>query len=220
MTDIRLMRERAALFVVDIQERLVPAMNADVVARVIKNSCILIETAQRLGIPIVVSQQYPKGLGATVPDIEAALSAAQTAGAKVHRFDKMEFSAAAAPGFALLPAELRVPAPEREGNFAAKLARAGEALEAVLRSGRRDQWIVCGMETHVCVYQTVRDLAPICKVHVVGDAVCSRATENWTVGLELARAVGATVTSTEVVVFDLLHKAGSEEFKALSKLIR
>ena len=220
MTDLRLLRERAALFVVDVQERLVPAMPAEIVQRVIKNSCILIEAATKLGIPIVVSEQYPKGLGHTVPEIEQAITTALAAGAKVHRFDKVEFSAASAAGFALLPAELRVPAPEREGNFAAKLARAGEAIEAVLRANQRDQWIICGMETHVCVYQTVRDLAPICKVHVVSDAVCSRTKDNWRVGLDLARAVGANVTSTEVVVFDLLHKAGSDEFKALSKLIK
>jgi len=220
MSDLRLMRERAALFVVDIQERLVPAMQPDVMARVIKNTTILIEAATRLGLPIVVSQQYPKGLGATVPEVEAVLSAALAAGIKVHRFDKMEFSAVAAPAFADLPAELRVPSPEREGNFAKKLARAGEALETMLRAGRRDQWIVCGMESHVCVYQTARDLATTSRAFVVADAVCSRADANWKVGLDLCAAAGATITSTEVVVFDLLHKAGSDEFKALSKLIR
>ncbi|HEV7554661.1 MAG TPA: isochorismatase family protein, partial [Kofleriaceae bacterium] len=128
MTDLRLMRERAALFVVDIQDKLVPAMQPDVMARVIKNTAILIEAASRLGLPIVVSQQYPKGLGSTVPEVEAALSAALAVGIKVHRFDKMEFSAVAAPAFGDLPAELRVPSPEPEGNFAKRLARAGEAL--------------------------------------------------------------------------------------------
>jgi nicotinamidase-related amidase len=220
MTDLRLMRERAALFVVDIQERLVPAMQPDVIARVIKNSSILIEAAARLGLPIVVSQQYPKGLGSTVPEIEAALSNALATGIKVHRFDKMEFSAAAAPAFADLPDELRVPTAPEQTGLAAQLAHAGKTIGAMLRGNRRDQWIVCGMETHVCVYQTVRDLTPTSRVFVVADAVCSRADANWKVGLDLAGAAGATVTSTEVVIFDLLHKAGSDEFKALSKLIR
>jgi nicotinamidase-related amidase len=221
MTDLRLMRERAALFVVDIQDRLVPTMQPDVMARVIKNTAILIESAARLGVPIVVSQQYPKGLGSTAPEIEAALSAALATGLKVHRFDKMEFSAAAAPAFADLPDELRVPtAPEPATGLAAQLAHAGKTLGAMLRGNRRDQWIVCGMETHVCVYQTVRDLTSTSRVFVVADAVCSRADANWKIGLDLCRSAGATITSTEVVVFDLLHKAGSDEFKALSKLIR
>jgi nicotinamidase-related amidase len=218
--DLHLSRARAALLVVDIQERLLPAMPEDVAQRVIKNACILIDAARRLGLPIVVSEQYPKGLGATVQPIEAALADAAAAGAKIHRFDKLEFSAAASPKFAELPAELRVVVPEKESTFASKLSHAGKALEQLMQIGRRDQWIVCGMESHVCVYQTVRDLVGTCKVHVVADAVCSRTKANWKLGLELAQSLGAAVTSTEVVVFDLLERAGSEEFKALSKAIK
>ena len=187
-----LARSRAALLVVDIQDRLVPAMPEGVAAHVIRNSCVLIETAARLGLPIACSQQYPKGLGPTVAPIEQALAAAVASGARVHRFDKLEFSAAAAPAFVELAPRLP-----------------------------QNQWLVCGMETHVCVYQTARDLtARGAEVHVVADAVCSRNKANWRIGLDLAAAVGATVTSTEVVVFDLLGRAGTDEFKALSKLIK
>ncbi len=183
-----LSRARAALLVVDIQERLVPAMPAAVYEQVVKNSTILIQAARTLGLPIVVSQQYPKGLGPTVPQIEAALAGA----AELYRFDKLEFSAAAAPGFAAV---------------APKLAR--------------DQWVVCGMETHVCVYQTLRGLvARGYQAHVAADAVSSRTKANWRVGLGLAEKAGAVVTSTEVCVFDLLERAGSDEFKLLSKAIR
>jgi nicotinamidase-related amidase len=187
-----LARGRAALFVVDLQERLVPAMPDEIIADVLRNSAVLIATAARLGMPIVVSQQYPKGLGATVSSIEGALADALSAGAEVHRYDKVEFSAAAAPAFlALAP---RLP---------------------------QNQWIVCGMETHVCVYQTARDLAHRgAEVHVVSDAVCSRAETNWKIGMDLCARAGATVTSTEVVVFDLLGRAGGDDFKALSKLIK
>lgn len=181
----RISRDRAALFVVDIQERLVPAMPEAVAAQVIKNSQILIEAASKLGIPVVVSQQYPKGLGTTVAALEPAL-----ANAKPHRFDKLEFSGASTPEFSAL------------------------AL-------RRDQWIVTGMETHVCVYQTARDLvARGHTVHVPIDAVSSRTKANWRVGLELIDRAGAIPTSTEVCVFDLLGRAGTDEFKALSKLIK
>jgi nicotinamidase-related amidase len=187
-----LSRSRAALLVVDIQERLVPAMAEDIAGRVIKHSAILIDAAARLGLPIVVSQQYPKGLGATVAPIEEALAAAASAGAALHRFDKLEFSAAASPAFSALAPALR-----------------------------RDQWIVTGMEAHVCVYQTARDLAARgTAVHVVADAVCSRTKANWRIGLELAARAGAIPTSTEVCVFDLLGRAGTEEFKALSKSIK
>jgi len=187
-----LSRHRAALLVVDIQERLIPAMPAEIVDRVVRHTSILIEAAARLGLPIVVSQQYPRGLGGTVPAIEAALAAAGAAGAAIHRFDKLEFSAAAAPAFTALAPRLG-----------------------------RDQWIVTGMEAHVCVYQSVRDLAARgAVVHVVADAVCSRAKANWRIGLDLADRAGAIPTSTEVCVFDLLGRAGSDEFRTLSKLIR
>jgi len=110
----------------------------------------------------------------------------------LHRFDKLCFSAADAPEFAALTPKLG-----------------------------RDQWIVTGMEAHVCVYQTARDLAARGdQVHVVADAVCSRTQANWRIGLGLVERAGAIVTSTEVCVFDLLGCAGTEEFKALSKAIK
>jgi nicotinamidase-related amidase len=179
---------RAALLVVDIQDRLLPAMPEATLADVLRNTKILIATADRLGLPIVVSQQYPRGLGPTTQPIEDALAPAR----HVHRFDKLAFSAAAAPAFAALALTLG-----------------------------RDQWIVCGMETHVCVYQTARDLvARGWAAHVCADAVCSRTGMNRELGLRLMERTGAIITSTEVCVFDLLGSAGSDEFRALSKLIR
>ena len=185
---IGLATQRAALLVVDIQERLVPAMPEAVLAQVVKNSRILIETARRLKLPIVVSQQYPKGLGATVPAIEAALAGAEN----LHRFDKLEFSAVDCAAFA---------------ELAPKLGR--------------DQWIVCGMETHVCVYQTVRAMvARGLRVHVPGHACLSRTRENWRVGMELMARAGAVPTSTETVLFDLVKRAEGENFRALTKLVK
>jgi nicotinamidase-related amidase len=182
---------RAALLVVDIQDRLLPAMPEDTRADVVHNAQILIQAADRLGLPIVVSQQYPRGLGPTTQPVEDALAGvANPAG--VHRFDKLEFSAVQAPAFAALALALR-----------------------------RDQWIVCGMEAHVCVYQTARDLvARGWAAHVCADAVCSRTGLNWELGLGLMERAGAILTSTEACVFDLLGRAGSDEFRALSKLIK
>ena len=92
---------------------------------------------------------------------------------------------------------------------------------AIAAQLKRDQWLVVGMETHVCVYQTARDLAARgFATHVVADAVASRTKANWRIGLDLAERAGALITSTEVCVFDLLERAGTEEFKTLSKAIR
>lgn len=177
---IRLSRERAALLVVDIQDRLAPAMPEAALAQVIRNTSILIETARRFELPIVVSQQYPKGLGQTIEPLAKLLP--DTA----HRFDKSDFSAAH-----LLP------------------------------SIGRDQWIVTGMETHICVYQTARGLVERgWHAHVAIDACASRTKLNWKIGRDLMTRAGAVVTSTETVVFDLLGCAGTEDFKALSRLIR
>ncbi|MBA2544603.1 MAG: isochorismatase family protein [Deltaproteobacteria bacterium] len=177
------------LFVVDIQERLIPAMPESVVAAVIRNTQVLIETAARLGLPVIVSQQYPKGLGQTVGAIEHTLAGAKPI---LHRFDKTEFSGAATPELAALAPTLG-----------------------------RDQWIVTGMEAHVCVYQTARDLvARGYQVHVPSDAICSRTKTNWLTGRDLIARAGAIPTSTEVCVFDLLARAGTDDFKALSKLIK
>jgi nicotinamidase-related amidase len=182
---MRLSRSRAALLVVDIQERLAPAMPEPVLAQVLRNTKVLIEAARRLELPIVVSQQYPKGLGPTLPALEEVLAGA-------HRFDKVEFSASACADF---------------GALAPKL--------------KRDQWIVCGMEAHVCVYQTARDLVGRgYTVHVPVDAICSRTKANWKVARHLLERAGAILTSTEVCVFDLLERAGSDDFKALSKAIK
>lgn len=188
MSSPALSKNRAALLVVDIQDRLAAAMPEATRESVIRNTNVLIEAAKRFGLPIVVSQQYPKGLGTTVSSIEDGLRDA----ANVHRFDKLEFSAAGTP-----------------------------ELSALLPELKRDQWIVTGMEAHVCVYQSARGLVERgYQAHVVADAVSSRTEENWQIGLNLAERAGGIVTSTEVVVFDLLGRAGTDDFKALSKLIK
>jgi len=179
---------RAALLVIDIQERLAPVMPSEVLPQLVRNAQILIEAAKRMALPIVVSQQYPKGLGATIAPIEEALAGAPV----LHRFDKLEFSAAATPEF---------------GALYPRLAR--------------DQWIVCGVETHVCVYQTVRGLVDRgAAVHVCADAVASRSAANFRTGMALIERAGGVPTSTEATVFELLARAGSDDFKLLSRLIK
>jgi len=190
MDGLALSRDQAALLIIDVQARLCAAMGDDRVARLTRNVGILLEAARRMKMPIVVTQQYPRGLGPTVAPLEQAL--AEVMAGQLHRFDKMEFSACDAAAFAPLDEQL----------------------------GPR-QWIVAGMESHVCVYQTARGLAArSASVHVVADAVLSRTGDNTARGLALCERAGAIVTSTETVVFDLLGCAGGDDFKHLSRLIR
>ncbi|HEY3352791.1 MAG TPA: isochorismatase family protein [Polyangia bacterium] len=187
--DLTLNRDRAALLVIDWQERLVPAMDPQVHEAKLRNAVILCQAAGRLGLPIVQSEQYTKGLGVTVAPLRDALA---PLGDAVRRFEKNTFSCA--------------PAPE---------------LQAALKSTMRTQWIVCGMEAHVCVFQTVRDLcARGLTVHVAQDAILSRRTDCFKTALGLMTTAGAVITNTETILFDLLGCAGTEEFKAISKLVK
>src|SRR5262245_23337112 len=113
---------RAALLVIDVQERLAAAMPGDALAGLVKNVAILADAARRFGLPVVVSEQYPKGLGRTLPAIEEALA---PLGELVKRVEKVEFSVDGNAGF-----------------------------QSLRRSLGRDQWVVAGMEAHVCVWQS------------------------------------------------------------------
>lgn len=182
MDKFTLNSEDAVLIVVDIQERLVPVMKYG--KNVIENTNILIAIAKDLGIPIIVTEQYPKGLGQTVPELRSNLEGNVA-------YEKITFT-----------------------------AYTDEVAAALERLGRK-KIIVVGMETHVCVFQTVRDLiAQGYQVYIVQNAVCSRAKENYQNGISLMSHMGAVVTNTETVFFDLIKKAGTPQFKKLSKLIK
>lgn len=95
------------------------------------------------------------------------------------------------------------------------------AFDKALGAASGKTAIVIGMETHICVYQTVRDLCGRgFNVHVPIDGVASRREDHRTTGLDLCRAAGATLTTTETILFDWLGRAGTEEFKKVSKLIK
>ncbi len=168
-------RDRTALVVVDVQEAFRPYESFAGVA----DACAkLVQTARILDLPMTVSEQYPKGLGHTAPEVGLEV---QTP------IEKSVFSAARADGFDL------------EG---------------------RNQAIVCGIETHVCVSQTVHDLlGQGVEVHVPADAVGSRYLIDYERGLERLERAGAVVTTVEAALFELLERAGTPEFKAVQKLI-
>lgn len=175
----RLDRDRSALVVIDVQEgfrKAIPDFEALAAA-----TATMVRGAATLGLPIVVTEQYPKGLGATVPEVAEHLPDG------VRRLPKTVFSAAEADGFDLLG---------------------------------RERAIVCGIEAHVCVNQTVLSLlAGGVEVHVVADAVGSRSAANRELGLARAERAGAWLTSVEMALFELLGAAGGDEFKAVQRLV-
>lgn len=181
---VKLDRNRAAVVIIDVQERLVPAIEPKALANVMKYSKALVGAAKEMGIPVIGTEQYPRGLGPTVKELAEQLPSPT--------LPKVTFSCAADEGFA----------------------------KALAATGRK-QVIVAGMETHVCVFQTVRDLVEKgYEVHLCADAVASRTDEHRQAGIELAREVGAIVTTAETAIFDLLHQAGTPEFKKVSQLVK
>lgn len=96
-----------------------------------------------------------------------------------------------------------------------------EAIRSAIEQVHRRNWIVAGIECHVCVYQSVRDLLKMhYNVHVVSDAVSSRTAQNKALGLDCMKAAGAKITGTEMVLFELQQKAEGSVFKQLIQLIK
>ncbi len=172
--------ERCALIVVDIQQKLLPPIfNKEML---VKNSQLLVRLAKILSIPIMMTTQYRKGLGDTVPEITSLLN-------DVNPIDKLEF-----------------------GCFGSDLFRS--ALKAL--PGNRNTVLLCGMEAHICVMQTALGaLNEGYLVHVASDAVGSRAESNWRIGLDRMRAAGAVISSTEMMMYELLRCSGTAAFKEL-----
>ncbi|MBV5341612.1 MAG: hydrolase [Deltaproteobacteria bacterium] len=178
-------RDKAVLVVIDVQEKLCIAMDEVVLKQLVKNVGILLESAAELNIPVMVTEQYVKGLGATLPELKEKAAAASS-------YEKMTFSCCGSAEFV-----------------------------AALKSSGRTQVIITGMETHVCVLQTVIELRDAgLDVHVVKDAVMSRSKQNWQTALQAMSLAGAIPTCTESALFQLLKVAGTDAFKKLSKLVR
>ena len=179
MSSPKLDPRRTVLVVIDVQEGFRKAIGG--FEEIARATATLIRGTEALGIPVIVTEQYPKGLGPTVPEVAEALRTGYEPIAKT------VFSAAAADGFEL---------------------------------GGRDQALVCGIEAHVCVNQTVLDLLETgIEVHVAADAVGSRSPENRALGLAKAERAGAWRTSVETALFELLGEAGGPNFKEIQRLV-
>lgn len=176
--------QKSSLLLIDIQDRLLPAMSTP--DQVIAKSKILLQAAETLGLPVTISEQYPKGLGHTVPALQTKTATT---------FEKLAFSC------------------WRDDALKARLIH--------LHETNRPLVIVAGIEAHVCVMQTCIDLANAgFGVFAVADAMSSRKPESAEMAFERMRANDVQVVNTEMVLFELLERAGTAEFKALSGLIR
>jgi len=176
-------REESCLLVVDMQEPFLRAMFER--ERLVGNVRKLVQAAEILHIPILVTLQYAERMGDTIPEIRDHIS-------DYRPVDKMTFSCC------------RV-----------------EPFRKLLEDVGRKTVVVCGLEAHVCVNQTVHDLLAMgYRPHVVTDATSSRHETNWRIGLKKAGRSGAILTSVEMVLFEWLYQAGTPEFKEVQKLIR
>ncbi len=180
---MRIQRTACTGLIIDMQERLFPHMDqGDVLLR----KCImLIEGLKILEVPVLFTEQYPKGLGPTLDPVLRALTPAVAV-------QKTAFSCCDEPAF-----------------------------QQAMGETERKTWIIAGIEAHVCVLQTVIDLAE--KGHlpvVVADATSSRNGEDRRVALERMRQEGAVVTTCESVLFELARVSGTQEFKSISKLVK
>ena len=183
----RLVPSKSLVAVIDVQERLAAAMPPDRMAEVARKIGVLVAAAEILGVSVLATEQYPKGLGPTIEPLGRKLQ------------------------------EIGAPCVEKTAFSAVDVTDFQKRLEEVAPA----TVIVVGMEAHVCVYQTVRDLvARGFAVQVPIDAVVSRHDDDRTTGIALCERAGAVPTTTEAVVFDWLGRAGTDAFRTISKLVR
>jgi len=180
---MRIVKDNSVALIIDFQERLFPAIHEH--EKLVRNVPLLIEGLKILSIPLIVTEQYVKGLGPTIPAIANCLTG-------VERIEKSTFSCCDEPRFML------------------ELAASGKEFV-----------IVAGIESHVCVLQTVIDLKhngyhPV----VVEDCVSSRKPNDKLMALERMRFEGAIITTYEAILFELLRHSGTDSFKAISRLVK
>ena len=170
--------DKSVLLVVDVQGKLAQLMHEH--RRLIDNCATLVKAANKIGVPVAASEQYPKGLGPTVPELQELIPH-DSMGSKVH------FSCAASGCLEHLP------------------------------SLGRDQIVICGIESHVCVLQTALDYHKTDReVFVVADAISSRNPQEIELAIQRMRQHGIQIVSKEMVLFEWLRQAGTPLFKEIS----
>jgi len=181
--DPLLTRDGTVLVVIDVQEKLF--VKVEEKERIADNICRLIRFADILRMPIVVTEQYPKGLGPTIPEIRELTST-------IKPIEKVEFSCLASSAFR-----------ERLDEIHAR------------------NLVLTGIEAHICVAQTaIEALANGYGAYVVSDAVSSRRREDKTVAIERMRLQGVVIVTSEMLMYEILRKAGTPEFKKTLELVK
>lgn len=175
--------DNSAVVIIDIQERLVNAVGK---YSPVEKACKLAEAAKILNIPVIVTEQYPKGLGQTVEQLKNVLAA------DTCFVEKTGFSALLTPEF----------------------------KDKLVASGKK-QVVICGIEGHICVYQTICDLlADGYEVYFVKDCSASRNKYEFKTGVDLIKQCGAKVTCCEIVLFEWLKTSKHPDFKSVQALIK
>lgn len=181
--EMRIKKEHAAALLIDIQEKLFPHMDHN--EELLRKCGILIEGLKILGVPLLITEQYPKGLGSTLQEIKELLE-------KESLIEKIAFSCCDEPSV------MQNPTMQHHKTI-----------------------IICGIEAHVCVLQTVIDLHESgYQAVVVEDCISSRDPRDKRIAVERMRAEGAVITSCESILFELARVAGTDEFKAISRLVK
>ena len=183
MSPSLLFRENTGLLIVDAQEKLMGVMgNPD---RVSERIIQLLQLARVFNLPVILTEQYSKWLGPTIPAVKAVLP-------EYRPIEKLDFNCC---------------------NV--------DLFNTRLKEKALNQIILVGVETHICVFQTcVSLLQKGYTVHVPHHAVDSRTEDNWNIGLSLMKEAGAVITSTETVIFQIMKRAGTKEFKEMLKVVK
>jgi len=173
-------KDRSVLLVIDLQQKLAPAIHQ--VDAVMHSACWVLQIANQLQIPVLATEQYPQGLGPTVPTVAALLPESAV-------LEKFHFSAWREP-----------------------------AIQQRLQQLKKQQLVLVGTEAHVCVLQTAMDLiAAGFSVFVVEEAVGSRTPANKALALSRLQQAGAQIISQEMLAFEWLERAGTDQFRHISR---
>ena len=181
-----------AFILIDIQDKFIPTMNK--IEDVIKNVNILVKASEILKIPLIVTEQYPKGLGNTIDEIKLPEYNKENLN-NVTKIKKIHFSCFGCK------------------EFTGK-------LEELKKKGITSL-VLFGIEAHVCVLKTALDaLEKGFDVHVIADAVTSRSKHNKRIANQRMMQSGVFLSSTEIILFQLIDEAKGDEFKAISGLVK
>lgn len=175
--------EQTAIVLIDVQGKLATIMNDS--EHTVNNIERLVKGAKVLDLPVLWLEQYPKGLGPTVPSIAAELSDQKP-------IEKVTFSA----------------------------WKTDEFKNALIALNRKNI-LICGIEAHICVYQTAKDLKSAgFNVEVVTDAIDSRSEANKQLAIQRLMQEKISLTSIEMALFELVEVASGDQFKQISKIVK